>query len=167
MSAGRREVFRMRILLAVDGSTFSNAAVREVTRRPWPTGSEVKIISVVEPAIPPSPEVWGMSAGDYIEEQTEWRRSHARKTLAAAERLLHTNEDKTLKVTTEILTGPPRQVILDESDQWGADLIVIGSHGYGFWNRLLLGSVSQAVASYARCSVEIVKRLEVEKAEKK
>jgi nucleotide-binding universal stress UspA family protein len=80
---------------------------------------------------------------------------------------LHTGEDKTLKVTTETLLGPPQQMILDEAENWGADLIVIGSHGYGFWDRLLLGSVSQAVASHAKCSVEIVKRPTAEKVERK
>ena len=157
----------MRILLAIDGSSFSDEAVKEVTRRPWPTGSEVKVVSVVEPPVPPSPEAWGMSVGDYLKGEEEWRREHARKTLEAAAHLLHTGEDKTLKVTTEMLEGPPKQMILDEAEYWGADLIVIGSHGYGFWDRLLLGSVSQAVAAHAKCSVEIIRRHQGEKVEKK
>ena len=40
----------------------------------------------------------------------------------------------------------------------GADLLVVGSPGHGFWSRLLLGSVSQGRACAAPCSVEIVKR---------
>ena len=146
----------MRILLAVDGSTFSDKAIK-VTRRPWPTGSEVKVISVVERPVPPIPEAWGMSVGDYLTGEEEWRREQARKALEAASHLLHTSEDKTLKVTTEILAGPPKQTILDEAERWGADLIVVGSHGYGFWDRMLLGSVSQAIALHAKCSVQIVK----------
>ena len=157
----------MKILLAVDGSNFSDEAVREVARRPWPTGSEVKIVSVVEPPVPPSPEAWGMTVGDYLKGEEEWRREQARKTLEAAVQFLDKREDKTLKVTTETLLGPPPQMILEEAEYWGADLIVIGSHGYGFWDRLLLGSVSQAVASHAKCSVEIVKRPGGEKAKKK
>ena len=53
--------------------------------------------------------------------------------------------------------GAPRPVILDEAENWGADLIVMGSHGYGAWKRFLLGSVSQAVVSHAKCSVEVVR----------
>ena len=65
--------------------------------------------------------------------------------------------DKTLKITSEMPTGVPKQVILDEAERWGADLIVVGSHGYSAWDRFLLGSVSNAVAAHAKCSVEIVR----------
>ena len=61
-----------------------------------------------------------------------------------------------LKLTTEIHKGYAKRIILDEADHWGANLIVVGSHGYSGFKRLLLGSVSQAVASHAKCSVEIV-----------
>jgi nucleotide-binding universal stress UspA family protein len=62
-----------------------------------------------------------------------------------------------LRLTTAAPTGPAREVILGEAEALGADLIVVGSHGRGFWKRLLLGSVSQAVATHAACSVEIVR----------
>ena len=65
--------------------------------------------------------------------------------------------DKTLKITHEIIGGPPSQVIVEEAQKWGADLIVMGSRGLGAWNRLLLGSVSNAVVHHAKCSVEIVR----------
>ncbi|HKG22127.1 MAG TPA: universal stress protein, partial [Blastocatellia bacterium] len=55
------------------------------------------------------------------------------------------------------IVGHPRYLITDEAERWGADLIVVGSHGYQGLTRLLLGSVSQAVASHAKCSVEIVR----------
>jgi len=63
----------------------------------------------------------------------------------------------TLRITTEIHKGYAKRVILDEAEQWGANLIVLGSHGYSGFKRLLLGSVSQAVATHAKCSVEIVR----------
>ena len=56
----------MKILLAIDGSTFSDAAVQEVASRPWPRGSEVRIISVVEPPLMPTVESW-VPPDDYIE----------------------------------------------------------------------------------------------------
>jgi nucleotide-binding universal stress UspA family protein len=54
--------------------------------------------------------------------------------------------------------GDPRSVIVDEAEEWGADMIVLGSHGYTGLKRLLLGSVAQSVAAHAHCSVEIVRR---------
>src|SRR5262249_34217112 len=63
-----------------------------------------------------------------------------------------------LVITREVANGSAKDVILDEAEKWGADLIVLGSHGYKGWRRFLLGSVSHAVATHARCSVEIVRR---------
>lgn len=51
----------------------------------------------------------------------------------------------------------PRRIIVEKAEKWGADLVVIGSHGYHSWERLLLGSVSQAVALHAECSVLVVR----------
>jgi nucleotide-binding universal stress UspA family protein len=47
--------------------------------------------------------------------------------------------------------------ILEEAERWQADLIVVGSHGFGPVKRRLLGSVSQAIALHAHYSVEIVR----------
>ncbi len=54
--------------------------------------------------------------------------------------------------------GSPKEVIVDEAEQWDADLIVVESHGYGNVEKFVLGPVSQAVASHAPCSVEIVRQ---------
>jgi nucleotide-binding universal stress UspA family protein len=64
---------------------------------------------------------------------------------------------RTISLDGQILPGSPRTVILDEAESWGADLIVVGSHGYRAWERFLLGSVSQSVVSHAKCSVEVVR----------
>jgi len=50
-----------------------------------------------------------------------------------------------------------KPAITEEADRWQADLIVLGSHGYGAWHRFLLGWVSQVVVSHAKCSVEVVR----------
>jgi len=49
--------------------------------------------------------------------------------------------------------GEPRTEILDKAKAWGADLIVLGSHGRQGWNRLLMGRVAESVALHAHCSV--------------
>ena len=63
-----------------------------------------------------------------------------------------------LEIVTEIKDGHAKDVILNEAEKWGADLIVLGSHGYSGFERFLLGSVSHAVATHAHCSVEIVRQ---------
>jgi nucleotide-binding universal stress UspA family protein len=147
----------MKILLAVDGSVGSDAAVEALARRPWPPESEVKVISATEIPIPVGMEPWVVSP-DYFEEMDKSVRKAAQVVLDSALAKLKTIEDKTLKISSEIIQGSPRQVIVDEAEQWGADLIVMGSRGLGAWNRLLLGSVSNAVVHHAKCSVEIVRK---------
>jgi len=77
--------------------------------------------------------------------------------LSAAADKLAASLNQSVQVTQEILSGSPRSAIAEEADRWQADLIVMGSHGYGAWHRFLLGSVSQAVVSRAQCSVEVVR----------
>lgn len=151
----------MKILLAVDGSECGDAAVREVALRPWPEGSEVRVISAMEPpSVMAMPETWGPPTDYYemMEKATE-----ARSTQAVQMALRRLQEGgATVNVTSEVIRGLPKEVILQESERWGADLIVLGSHGYRGLRRLWLGSVSQAVAANARCSVLIVRRPEAE-----
>jgi nucleotide-binding universal stress UspA family protein len=146
----------MKILLAVDGSVCSDAAVETLARRPWPAETEVKVITAVEIPTPVGMEPWAASP-DYFEELDVSVRRAAQDVLDSALAKLTTIKDKTLKISSEIIQGPPRQGIVEEAERWGADLIVMGSRGLGTWNRLLLGSVSSAVVHHAKCSVEIVR----------
>jgi nucleotide-binding universal stress UspA family protein len=146
----------MRILLATDGSPFSDAAVKEVARKPWPPGSTIRIISIVEPPIMPTVETW-IPPENYYEAIEKAAEDQARKNVESAAEVIKAEQGSGVAVETEILRGHPKQAIVEESDEWVADLIVVGSHGYRGLTRLWLGSVSQAVASHARCSVEIVR----------
>lgn len=147
----------MRILLAVDGSAFSDAAVAEVGSRPWPAETQIKVVTAFQVPITPSPEVWTIS-DEYYPALEQVAREQAQSIVSAATARLRDALPPAVTLSGETLNGPPREVILDEADRWNADLIVMGSHGYGAWQRLLLGSVSQAVVSHANCSVEVVHR---------
>jgi len=145
----------MKILLAVDGSSFSDAATAEVARRTWPVGSEVKVLSIFEPPAAPTPEAWTIPP-DYFEEMANASRTNTSNIVEAAIATLKQTLPAST-ITGEFVPGFPKSVILDEAERWGADLIVVGSHGYRAWERFLLGSVSQAVVAHAKCSVEVVR----------
>jgi len=146
----------MKILLAVEGSPCSDVAVEEVGRRPWPEGSSVKVLNAFELPLPATPEGWALPP-DYFDELDQAMRTQAQFIIDRGLERLRATLDKTITIEGQFLAGPPRSVILDEAERWGADLIVVGSHGYGRWERFLLGSVSQSVVSHAKCSVQVVR----------
>lgn len=51
----------MKILLAIDGSAYSEAAVTAVAQRPWPQQSEVRVITVLEMSLMPAMDPWPVS----------------------------------------------------------------------------------------------------------
>jgi nucleotide-binding universal stress UspA family protein len=148
----------MRILLATDGSDYSEAAVDEIANRPFPADTEVRVISVFELPAFPIAVPW---AGVDLDLDEAQKAAHAAASAAvekAAAKLADGAEGRKLKVTTAVLAGSPKSAVLEEAEAFDADLIVVGSHGRGGLERFLLGSVSQAVAAHANCSVEIVRR---------
>ena len=147
----------MRILLAVDGSPFSDAAVTEVASRPWPATSEVKVVTAFQVPLIPTPEVWAIS-DEYLPALERLAREQSLSIVEGAVAALGGGLDKSLTVSGEVLLGLPREAILEEAERWKADLIVLGSHGYGAWRGFLLGSVSRAIVAQAKCSVEVVHR---------
>ena len=148
----------MKILLATDGSEISEAAVDQIARQHFAADSEVRIVSVVEP--PYFPETYAGQTVDLsaYAEMEKYARVRAQTAVEKARGRLHAHEDtRQLKVSSTVVEGSPKQMILEEAESFGADLIVVGSHGHGAVERFLLGSVSQAVALHAKCSVEIVR----------
>jgi nucleotide-binding universal stress UspA family protein len=146
----------MKILLAIDGSPCSQAAIEEVARRPWSEDSQVRIISVIETPAPLVAEPY-MMAGSYFAEAEKIYRRQAEDAVEQAAAKLRGGRNGGPQVSAQVLAGSPRRTIVEEAEEWGADLVVVGSHGYRSWERMMLGSVSQAVAAHARCSVEIVR----------
>jgi nucleotide-binding universal stress UspA family protein len=147
----------MKILLAVDGSPFSQAAVEEVIRLPWPSGSEVRVLSVIHPFpfIPPLLDpAFTIEAAHY--ESLKQERERASHDIDKAGKEICKGAPN-LKVSVEALEGSPKKVIMEAAEGWGADLIVLGSHGHGPADRFLLGSVAQNVVLHAPCSVYVVR----------
>jgi nucleotide-binding universal stress UspA family protein len=142
----------MKILFATDGSECSKAAASSVAERPWPENSEVKVIGVGD--------TFWYSAG---EERVPIEGFDADREiyLTREKRAVHDAEEifvgAELKTTGAVLGGYPKSAIVDEAKEWGADLVVVGTHGRRGVERILVGSVSEAVAMHAHCSVEVVR----------
>jgi nucleotide-binding universal stress UspA family protein len=59
-------------------------------------------------------------------------------------------------VQAEIRDGHAGRQILQEASTWGADLVVIGTHGFGFFEQMLMGSTTLHVLREARGAVVVV-----------
>ncbi|HTT23919.1 MAG TPA: universal stress protein [Candidatus Sulfotelmatobacter sp.] len=144
----------MKVLLATDGSPSSEAAIREVALRHWPD-EEVEVLTVVHTRLPLVSDPVLVLAASYQELLREARQK-APEIVEKAAKQIRTQAPH-LRVVTKVLEGAPKELIVEEAEKWGADLIVLGSHGYGPVSRFLLGSVAHAVALHAPCSVQIVR----------
>jgi nucleotide-binding universal stress UspA family protein len=145
----------MKILLATDGSQYSELAARSVVERPWPAGTEVRIVSVADhdmrlSAVAKRPYFEG------LEKLEKEARRRAQEAVTSAEKIILEGHLAT-SGTIAVPSGPPKDLILKEAENWGAGLIVVGAHGQSGLTRLLIGSVSEVVAMHAPCSVEVIR----------
>jgi nucleotide-binding universal stress UspA family protein len=148
----------MKILVATDGSHHSERAVEMTTNFRFPVPCEIKIVSVVETPIPLNLDIYG---GGYVPPAVELEkaaRENALEVLENAKRKITEGfEGENVLISTEVLNGSPESQIVETAEKMGANLIIVGSHGYNTWERLLLGSVSDSVVHHAPCSVLVVR----------
>ena len=143
----------MKILVATDGSEYSLAALRSVAERPWPAGSEARIISV--PEFLPLKEISYLNA----REVSDLGAASEEEAAICAAKGVEVVAGSPLKVSSNVPIVRDRvfQVILDQAEKWKVDMIVLGSHGRSGFDRMVMGSVSEAVALHADCSVEVIR----------
>ncbi len=146
----------MRLLIAIDGSDRSVAVV-DGCKKFVKAVDEIKIISVVEPNYPIGAEPFAVSAEIYAEIEANERKLAAERIKSAESSLKDFFIAEKTGIIAEVLLGNAGQQIVEEAAKWNADLIIVGSHGYGFWERAMIGSVSDSVIHHAKCSVLVVK----------
>src|SRR5260370_5072819 len=150
----------LKILLSNDGWEFSIAGAMAVASRPWPPGSQIKILSVEElPVFENQTTAFPLAAvypASLLQELLETARNHAKEAVQSTKKIF-AKTDLELVNSAPAPLGDPRVIILEQAQDWSADLMVLGSHGRRGLDRLLLGSVSEAVAIHAKCSVEVIR----------
>jgi nucleotide-binding universal stress UspA family protein len=143
----------MKILLAVDESKFSEAALQSVLARPRTQDMEVRVLHVVEaPTHLMSIEIIEYDA----EFEAVWK-ALREQAKALVEKVTGKLRAAGFSVTPSLEEGDPTSKIIDVANEWKADLIVLGSHGRKGLQRFLMGSVAESVARHADCSVELVR----------
>jgi nucleotide-binding universal stress UspA family protein len=153
----------MRVLLAVDGSPHSALAVGAVAERPWPDGTIVEVLNVIHAAAPLAIDPAFVMAAAHVDQLAEQRGLSSGVVESAAEAIRM--KAPNLTVTTKVAEGNPKDAIVEEAREWDADLVVVGSHGYGRLKRMVLGSVAGAVVANAPCSVHVAReKRDVERA---
>ncbi len=139
----------MKILVGIDDSKFSADVLRAIVTQFRPENTEVRVLHVLQPIAPAPPQM----APGYAPE-LEVQKKPASDLV---ERIAKELRTAGFKVDTAVEVGDIRESIIDSAAAWGADLIVVSSHGQRGIQRFLLGSVAEFVARHAKCSVEIVR----------
>jgi len=144
-----REV--MKVIIAIDRSVNWKQLIEAATIRRWHRDTAFKILTVLEPLQWETPVI-----GTEIAHEVALRRQKlASQILLQARKII---QDKIPECTAhvELRQGSARIEIVNAASEWSADKILLGAHGHAP-NRLFAGSVPQAVAQHALCSVELVR----------
>ncbi|MBS1794729.1 MAG: universal stress protein [Acidobacteria bacterium] len=153
---GEAEPRPARLVVGFDGSTGADAAVKAVTARSWPSGTVVRMIAAADPLTPSLIGKLVVPIAQIVEEVNETEHRWLEKK---AERALRALRRKGLEASFQVFAGHPKQVLVHETKNWGADCVFVGANAFGSrMERFLIGSVSAAVAAHAPCSVEIVRK---------
>ncbi len=139
----------MKILIGIDDSNFSGDVLRAIVTQVRTEHTEIRVLHVLQPFAPAPPQ---MAEGYAPELEDQKKPAHE-----LVERIAKELRSAGFKVDTAVEVGDIRERIIDSAAEWGADLIVVGSHGERGIRRFLLGSVAEFVARHAKCSVEIVR----------
>jgi len=144
----------LKILLAIDESPSSEDAISEVEGR-YQSDTTVRVLHVVPKFVPPAATL--LDAGGNLEEARAQVVGRFQKMVEGVEERLKATG---FTMESTVRDGDPGKVIVKEAEEWGADLIVMGSHRYGPLKRMIMGSVAKYVMDRAPCSVEIAHRKE-------
>ena len=139
-----------RIVVGVDGSPSSRAALRWAVGQAALTGGAVHAVMAWHVPVALSRSVWAPISVDEWDNLVE--DTHKALDAVISEEVQPTDRHW---VTTHVVNGHPAEVLLDAADD--ADLLVVGSRGHGGFADALLGSVGQYCVHHAHCPVLIMR----------
>jgi nucleotide-binding universal stress UspA family protein len=144
----------VRCLLAVDGSADSEAAVRHVAGRHWPTGAQFRVVTVMDPRLE-SVVVWpGVYAEQWVQQRAEETREWISRVAGHHVEILRAAG---LTAEMDVYEGTPHKVLLRVAEEWRASALFLGARGLHHGDRHLLGTTASALAARAHCSVEVIR----------
>lgn len=142
----------LRILAGIDGSAHASAAVDAIAKRNWPAQTQVRLVAVVDTV---------MAFGANADATVKWLEVADDNNWDQVLQLFEPEAEKLratgLDAAIMIRRGHPTQQLLEEAESWKAHCVFVGAKGTRGIERLLLGSVSAALAARAPCSVEVVR----------
>jgi nucleotide-binding universal stress UspA family protein len=144
----------MKILMPIDDSPFSQVALRFLIAHLHTRGTQVRVLHVIEPV---ASYITAGLVPEITVDTPNIEADRRKQAEALAERTAQKLRKAGFRTTKVIDYGDGKISILDQAERWGADLIVLGSHGLRGLTRFLMGSVSEAVVRHANCSVILVR----------
>src|SRR6266545_6385674 len=139
---------RMKILIGYDGSEYADAAIDDLRRAGLPREATAVVLSVIESwSLAPS----GFELMEGMDELVQIKAT-ARRGAARVKSLMPEWE-----IEPEVAVGSPGSAILEKSEAWNPDLIVVGSHGRRAAGRIFFGSASLKLAHESRCTVRVAR----------
>lgn len=145
-----------RIVIGVDGSSDSALAVQAVANRIWAKGSSAHLVTAIDNPMSNAAFVPGWGIDRWLEKEDKKENEWIRRMAESFQGRL---EAAKLNVSILVKIGDPKCIIVEQANRLNADCIFVGARGLNKIESLLMGgSVSSAIATRARCSVEIVRR---------
>jgi nucleotide-binding universal stress UspA family protein len=140
----------MKVLLATDCSEQATAAARFLATLKFNAPIDLAVITALGDPYGSSPESTQRWFPDLLQQERDRAEKHH-------DDLLKILSDRCNTIDRICRPGHPVKVVLSEAEDSNCDLIVIGAQGHSFIGRLLLGSISDSIATHAKCSVLVVR----------
>jgi nucleotide-binding universal stress UspA family protein len=141
-------------LVPIDGSPTSNRGLAEAIKLARGQKAKLCLLHIVdERAVTLAPEMGGI----YADRMLNLMRESGKKVLAKAEAAARKRGIKATTILVESITRPVSDVIVGQARRWGADLIVLGTHGRRGLSRLVMGSDAEGVVRTADVPVLLVR----------